>query len=53
MVQITNSTDFNDEIERANCLQAIEKIATTDQLQKLAKLTSDPEMIEMLNALEL
>ncbi|WP_158651245.1 hypothetical protein [Pseudotamlana carrageenivorans] len=53
MVTITNSADLTDEINRANHLQAIEKKATTAQLEKLAKLTNDPEMVAMLDALDI
>ncbi|QQY81099.1 hypothetical protein JJL45_09165 [Tamlana sp. s12] len=53
MVTITNFKDFNDEIKRTNCLQSIEKVATTAQLEKLEKLTNDKDMVAMLDALEI
>jgi len=53
MVTITKSKDFKDEIKRANCLQAIEKAATTAQLIKLEKLTKNADMIALLDSFEL
>ncbi len=53
MVSITRSKDFNDEVKRTNCLQAIEKAATTDQLIKLEKLTKNRDMIALLDSFEL
>ncbi len=53
MVTITRSKDLKDEIKRANCLQAIEKAATTGQLVKLQKLTKNTDMIALLDSIEL
>ncbi len=53
MVKITKAKNLTDEVKRSNCLQAIEKVATTKQLQKLEKLTRDPSMITMLDQLTL
>ena len=53
MVTITKYKDFKDEVKRANCLQAIEKAATTEQLVKLEKLTKNKEMIALLDSFEL
>ena len=53
MVTITKAKDFKDEVKRANCLQAIEKTATTEQLVKLQKLTKNKEMIALLDSFEL
>lgn len=53
MVAITKATSINDEIKRANCLQAIERTATTDQLEKLEKLTKNKDMIALLDSFEI
>lgn len=53
MVTITKSKDFNDEVIRTNCLQAIEKAASTKQLIKLEKLTKNKDMIALLDSFEL
>jgi len=53
MVKITKAKNLMDEVKRSNCLQAIEKVATTEQLIKLEKLTKDPSMISMLDQLPL
>ena len=50
MVKITKAKNLTDEIKRENYLQAIEKVATTDQLGKLVKLTKDQTMIAMLDS---
>ncbi len=51
MVKITQAKNLMDEVKRSNCLQAIEKIATTEQLEKLVKLTKDKSMISLLDTL--
>ena len=53
MVKITKAKNLSDEIKRENCLQAIEKVASTAQLVKLEKLTKDQTMIAMLDQLTL
>jgi hypothetical protein len=50
MVKITKAKNLTDEIKRENYLQAIEKVASTDQLGKLVKLTKDKSMIAMLDS---
>lgn len=52
MVTITNFKDFDDKIKRTNCLQAIEKAATTKQLIKMKKLSANQDMIAMLDSFE-
>ena len=52
-VRIKNSKNFEDEVLREKHLQTIEAVATTDQLDKLAKLASNPEMIAVLDSFEL
>ena len=49
MVKITRAKDFNDELQREQYLQEIEKAATTDQLKKLAALSKDAGMVAMLD----
>lgn len=49
MVKITKAKNFSDEVKRENALQEIEKAASTEQLQKLVKLTKNPSMIAMLD----
>ena len=51
MVKITKAKNLTDEVKRENYLQQIEKVASTDQLAKLVKLTRDPAMISMLDQL--
>lgn len=53
MIKITKAKNLTDEVKRENCLQAIEKVATTDQLGKLVKLTKDQSLIAMLDQLTL
>lgn len=53
MVKITKAKNLADEVKRENCLQAIEKVASTAQLIKLEKLTKDRTMIAMLDQLTL
>ncbi len=53
MVKITKAKNLTDEIKRENYLQAIEKVASTDQLSKLVKLTKDKAMIAMLDSFTL
>ena len=52
-VRIKNGKDFEDEVTRENHLQTIEAVATTEQLGKLAKLASNPEMIVMLDGFDI
>jgi len=51
MLKITKAKNLTDEVKRENCLQAIEKVASTKQLEKLVKLTKDSSMITMLDQL--
>ena len=52
-VKIKKAKNFEDEVLREQHLQSIEAVATTDQLNKLAILANNPEMIAMLDSFEL
>ena len=51
-VKIKNARNFEDEVTRESHLQAIEAVATTDQLAKIVQVASNPEMVAMLDNMD-
>ena len=51
-VKIKKAKNFEDEVVREKHLRAIEAVATTEQLAKIVKVASNPEMVAMLDGMD-